>query len=43
VVEGRKVLGMDEEQVRQDIDKLFNDLVDAMPKVTLEREKINEK
>jgi 5-methylthioadenosine/S-adenosylhomocysteine deaminase len=39
VVKGRKVLGVDEEQVRQDMDKLFNDLVDAMPKVTVEREK----
>jgi 5-methylthioadenosine/S-adenosylhomocysteine deaminase len=39
VVEGRKVLGVDEEQVRQDMDKLFHDLVYTMPKVTAQREK----
>ncbi|KAE9363421.1 n-ethylammeline chlorohydrolase [Stipitochalara longipes BDJ] len=39
VVEGRKVLGVDEEKVRQEMDILFRDLVYAMPKVTAEREK----
>lgn len=39
VVEGRKVLGVDEEQVRQDMDALFHDLVALMPKVTVQREK----
>jgi 5-methylthioadenosine/S-adenosylhomocysteine deaminase len=39
VVEGRKVLGVDEEKVRQDMDILFRDLVYSMPKVTAEREK----
>ena len=39
VVEGRQVLGVDEEQVRLDMDALFQDLVDAMPKVTSERVK----
>jgi 5-methylthioadenosine/S-adenosylhomocysteine deaminase len=39
VVEGRKVLGVDEEKVRQEMDLLFRDLIDSIPKVTLEREK----
>jgi 5-methylthioadenosine/S-adenosylhomocysteine deaminase len=39
VVEGRKVLGVDEERVRQDMDILFRDLVYSMPKVTVDREK----
>ena len=39
VVEGRQVLGVDEEQVRLDMDTLFQDLVDDMPTVTSEREK----
>jgi 5-methylthioadenosine/S-adenosylhomocysteine deaminase len=39
VVEGRKVLGVDEEKVRQDMDDLFRDLVYSMAKVTVEREK----
>ncbi|KAG4437732.1 hypothetical protein IFR05_006766 [Cadophora sp. M221] len=39
VMEGRKVLGVDEEQVRLDMDALFQDLVDAMPQATKEREK----
>ncbi|KAH6702843.1 n-ethylammeline chlorohydrolase [Leptodontidium sp. MPI-SDFR-AT-0119] len=39
VVEGRKVLGVDEEQVRLDMDALFQDLVDTMPQVTRTREK----
>ncbi len=41
VVEGRKVLGVDEEQVRQDMDIVFNDLVAAMPKVRIDREKVD--
>lgn len=41
VVQGRKVLGVDEEQVRLDMDALFQDLVASMPKVTMEREKEN--
>jgi 5-methylthioadenosine/S-adenosylhomocysteine deaminase len=41
VVGGRKVLGIDEEQVRQDMDTLFHELVASMPKVTMEREKEN--
>jgi 5-methylthioadenosine/S-adenosylhomocysteine deaminase len=39
VVEGRKVLGVDEEQVRQDMDVLFHNLVTSMPHVTQERAK----
>lgn len=39
VVEGRRVLGVDEEQVRQDMDTLFYDIVYAMPKVTAQRDK----
>ncbi|KAH8745155.1 n-ethylammeline chlorohydrolase [Hyaloscypha sp. PMI_1271] len=39
VVEGGKVLGVDEEKVRQEMDLLFRDLIDSIPKVTLEREK----
>lgn len=39
VVEGRKVLGVDEEQVRQDMDILFHDLVKRMPELTQERKK----
>jgi 5-methylthioadenosine/S-adenosylhomocysteine deaminase len=39
VVEGRKVLGVDEEKVRQEMDLLFRDLIDSIPKVTVEREK----
>ncbi|KAF8855788.1 n-ethylammeline chlorohydrolase [Acephala macrosclerotiorum] len=39
VVEGRKVLGVDEEQVRLDMDELFHELVASMPTVTMEREK----
>ena len=39
VVEARKVLGVNEEQVRQDMDILFHDLVYSMPKVTVQREK----
>lgn len=39
VVEGRKVLGVDEEQVRLDMDRLFHDLVASMPEVTTERQK----
>jgi len=35
-VEGRKVLDVNEEQVRLDMDILFNDLVNAMPQVTVE-------
>jgi 5-methylthioadenosine/S-adenosylhomocysteine deaminase len=38
VVEGKKVLGVDEEQVRLDMDVLFHDLVASMPKVMVERE-----
>jgi 5-methylthioadenosine/S-adenosylhomocysteine deaminase len=41
VVEKRTVLGVDEEQVRQDMDILFRDLVYAMPKLTAQRDKIN--
>ena len=41
VVEGRKVLGVDEEQVRQDMDIVFNDLVTAMPKARVDRKKTN--
>lgn len=37
VVEGRKVLGVDEEIVRRDMDVLFRDLVYEMPKVTEQR------
>ena len=40
VVEGRRVLGVDEEQLRQDMDGLFHDLVAMMPKVTAQREKV---
>ncbi len=40
VVEGRKVLGVDEEQVRQEMDSLFRDLVALMPKATAERKKV---
>jgi 5-methylthioadenosine/S-adenosylhomocysteine deaminase len=39
VVEGRKVLGVDEENVRQEMDLLFRNLIDSIPKVTVEREK----
>lgn len=39
VVQGRKVLGVDEEQVRLDMDALFQDLVHIMPQVTRERQK----
>lgn len=39
VVEGHKVLGVDEEQVRQEMDALFHDLVASMPGVTKERSK----
>lgn len=38
VVEGRKVLGVDEEQVRLDMDVLFHHLVASMPKVMVELE-----
>lgn len=38
VVEGRKVLGVDEEPVRLDMDVLFHDLVASVPKVRVERE-----
>ena len=39
VVEGHKVLGVNEEQVRQEMDALFHDLVASMPGVTKERSK----
>jgi 5-methylthioadenosine/S-adenosylhomocysteine deaminase len=38
VVEGRKVLGVDEEQLRKDMDILFQDVVRKIPEVTAERE-----
>jgi 5-methylthioadenosine/S-adenosylhomocysteine deaminase len=37
VVEGRKVLGVDEEEVRQGMDVIFQDLVNSMSQVTHER------
>jgi 5-methylthioadenosine/S-adenosylhomocysteine deaminase len=40
VVEDRKVLGVDEEQVRQDMDTLLHDLVASMPKVSVQRQKV---
>ncbi|CZR56095.1 related to 5-methylthioadenosine/S-adenosylhomocysteine deaminase [Phialocephala subalpina] len=39
VVEGKKVLGVDQEQARVDMDALFHDLVASMPEVTVDREK----
>ncbi|KAB2571135.1 5'-deoxyadenosine deaminase [Lasiodiplodia theobromae] len=39
VVEGRKVLGVDEEQLRRDMDELFEGLVDEMEKQRYDREK----
>ncbi|OJD31422.1 cytosine deaminase [Diplodia corticola] len=39
VVEGRKVLGVDEEQLRRDMDALFEDLVGEMEKQRFDREK----
>ncbi|KAL1614726.1 hypothetical protein SLS56_012025 [Neofusicoccum ribis] len=40
VVEGRKVLGVDEEQVRQDMEVLFEDLVGEMERQRFDREKV---
>ena len=37
VVQDRKVLGVDEEKVRQEMDVLFHELVSSMPHVTQER------
>ncbi|KAL1649615.1 hypothetical protein SLS58_001672 [Diplodia intermedia] len=39
VVEGRKVLGVDEEQLRKDMDALFEHLVEEMEKQRYDREK----
>ncbi|OMP86677.1 5-methylthioadenosine/S-adenosylhomocysteine deaminase [Diplodia seriata] len=39
VVEGRKVLGVDEEQLRKDMDALFEHLVEEMDKQRYDREK----
>lgn len=40
VVEGRKVLGVDEEQVRQDMDSIFEGLVTEMERLRKDREKV---
>ncbi|RDW77666.1 N-ethylammeline chlorohydrolase [Coleophoma cylindrospora] len=40
VVQGRKVLGVDEEQVRRDMNDVFSGLVAGMDKVRMDRKKI---
>lgn len=40
VVEGRKVLGVDEEQVRRDMDTLFDNFVHSISDVTIDRVKV---